>query len=143
MARVKIERPENIAFSTRIPVLVQHVNYGGHLSNDAVLAIAHEARIRFLRTFECTEMDAFGAGLIMKDAAVVYKNEGFQGELLTVEVAASDSSGIGFDLYYRMSTMKSEKEVLIAEVKTGMVCFDYDKRKPVRIPGELKIKLDL
>lgn len=141
MPRIKINCPKEPAFSTSIPVLVEHVNYGGHLGNDAVLSIAHEARIRFLKSLGCDELDAFGTGLIMTDAAVVYKSEGFQGDMLTVALVAYDISSLGFDLYYHISCERDGQKKCIAEVKTGMLCFDYERRKPMRLPEELREQL--
>ena len=48
MARVKLEIPELLPFATELEVRVGDVNYGGHLGNDALLGLLHEARIRFL-----------------------------------------------------------------------------------------------
>lgn len=142
MARVKINFPEKkSAFSTQIPVLIQHVNYGGHLGNDAILSIVHEARLRFLQHLGCSEADAFGTGLIMTDAVVVYKGEGFQGDVLDVSVVAHELSSRGFELYYRLTCNRDGVEKNIAEVKTGMLCFDYANRKPLLMPEMLRKKL--
>ena len=138
MARVKINCPRKPVFSTEIPVLIGHINYGGHLGNDAILSIAHEARVRFLQWIGCSELDAFGTGLIMTDAAIVYKGEGFQGDKLTVSVVAFDISSRGFDLYYHISCKREDTEKTIAEIKTGMLCFDYDKRRPAKVPEKLR-----
>ncbi len=142
MARIKLIFPDKEpSFSTQVPVLVQHINYGGHLGNDAILSVIHEARLRFFQHLGCNETDAFGTGLIMTDAAVIYRGEGFQGDLLHITIVSDDWSSRGFDLYYRISCNREGKEVPIAEVKTGMLCFDYATRKPARIPEKLKEKL--
>jgi acyl-CoA thioesterase FadM len=47
MARVRFEIQGPEVFRTRLRVRVDDVNYGGHLGNDAVLTLCHEARIRF------------------------------------------------------------------------------------------------
>ena len=57
MARIKLEVPENIHFKTKITLRVSDMNYGGHLGNDAVLSLAHEARVQFLKQFGYSEMD--------------------------------------------------------------------------------------
>ena len=48
MARIKIEFPEKFAYSTNIPVRITDINYGGHVGNDAILSLIHEARMQFL-----------------------------------------------------------------------------------------------
>ena len=132
MARVKIELPERFSFKTEIPIRINDINYGGHLGNDAVLSIAHEARLRFLKQHNFTEMNAGGAGIIMVDAAVQYKAEGFYGDIILVEIAVTDISGVGCDFVYRCTN--KNKETVIAIVKTGIVFYDYDKKKVVSVP---------
>ena len=54
MARIKIAVPPQFTFSTQIPVRITDINYGGHLGNDALLALLHEARVQFLRRYGYT-----------------------------------------------------------------------------------------
>lgn len=100
--RIKLEFPEKVAFSTEIPVRISDVNYGGHLGNDAVLSLCHEVRIQFLNSINCTELNLFGVGIIMGDAALVYKSEAFYGDVLQIEVGVADISARSFDIYYRL-----------------------------------------
>jgi len=131
MARVQLSMPERFAFSTQIPVRIYDVNYGNHLGNDAVVSIMQEARLQFLKSIGCSELDLFGASLIQADTAVVYKAEGFYGDVLTVRVQPTDFTRAGFDLYY---LVVNQNEKVIAQARTGMVCFDYNARKIVAVP---------
>ena len=141
MARIKIDLPERLPFSTQLAVRVQDLNYGNHLSNDRFLAFAHEARLRYLRSLGYeSELQIEGIGLIMGDAAVVFKQQAFFGDVLRIEVGAGDFSRVSFDLFYRF--VHAEKAQEIGIVKTGMVCFDYDKTQRVAsVPENLKAKL--
>ncbi len=132
MARVEIELPGRFLFSTEIPVRISDVNFAGHLGHDAVLPIAHEARVRWLRSHGWTELDVAGVGIIMADAAIVYRGEGSYGMALRVEVAAADVRTRGCDLLYRLTDIATSQE--IARVKTGIVFFDYGKRRIVHMP---------
>jgi 4-hydroxybenzoyl-CoA thioesterase len=132
MARVEIELPERFLFTTQIPIRIGDINYGGHLGNDAVLAIAQEARMRFLRGHGWTELDLGGVGLILADAAVVYRAEGLYGMVLDVKVAAADLRSRGCDLLYQLADAATGQE--IARVKTGLLFFDYATRKVVAMP---------
>jgi acyl-CoA thioesterase FadM len=136
MARVKLSLPEAFGYATEIPVRISDVNYGGHLGNDAVLSLAQEARLRFLAQFGYSETDLEGFGLIMADAVVVYKAQGFYGDVLTIEVAVADISRHGWDFLYRLTNRETGKE--IARVKTGMVVFDYAKRKICPVPEKFR-----
>lgn len=132
MPRVKIDIPEKFQFKSEIPIRISDINYGGHIGNDSVLSICQEARIQFLNQFGFTELNVDGAGTIMIDAAVQYKSEGFYGDILLIEIAIADITKIGCDFVYRMSNKKNQKEVAI--VKTGIVFFDYEKKKVVPLP---------
>ncbi len=121
-----------------MPIRISDINYGGHLGNDAVLTLAHEARIRFFRHFGYTELDIDGVGIIMADAAVVYKAEGFHGELLTIDVAVGEFGNVGCDLFYRLTNKETGKEV--ARVKTGIVFYDYAAKKTVPVPAPFREK---
>ena len=132
MARIKINLPEKFIFSTDIQPRITEINYGGHLGNDALLALAHEARARFLAAHHWSEMDVDGCGLIMVDAALMYLAEIFYGATLHVEVAVADMSRIGCDFVFRLTDRENGREA--ARVKTGMAFFGYRKRKVVRMP---------
>jgi len=135
MDRIKIKIPNKIAYKTNIDILIGDINYGGHLSNDAVLRIAHEARIRFLETNSMREMDVGGPGLIMSDAAIQYMAEAFRGNNLLVEITVDNVSKMGFDLYYNISFSNNLK--CVAKVKTGLLFFDYTEHKLIHAPDVL------
>ena len=138
MPRIKIVLPQKFHFSTLIPVRITDVNYGGHVGNDAVLSLIHEARVQFLAHFGWTELNLAGAGLIMSDVGIEFKNELFYGQPLQVQVAAGEFARSSFDLFYKMTSIASGKEVIIALAKTVMVAFDYEQKKVISLPDEVK-----
>ena len=141
MARVKIELPPRFAFSCKIPVRITDLNYGGHVGNDAVLSLIHEARMQFLRYFGYTEMNLAGVGMIMADVAIEFKSELFYGDTVTAHVTISELSKIGFDIVYKLEKEENDSVKTVALAKTGMICFDYDIKKIVAVPEEVKQKL--
>ncbi len=136
MARIKLSLPESFSFSTTLPVRITDLNYGGHVGNDTILTLLHEARMQYLHSLGYSELDFAGASLIMGDVAIEFKAELFYGDALKAYVAAADFSRVGFDLYYELLVEKEGKEVTVAAAKTGMVCFDYGSRKVVSVPQE-------
>lgn len=132
MARIKLELPEHFPFSTELRVRITDVNYGGHLGNDALLGLLHEARVQFLAHYGLSELDIGGAGIIMTDSVIVYKSEAFPNERLTIAIAATDFNKYGCDFVYRVTERTSGREV--ARAKTGIVFFDYQKRAVQKIP---------
>lgn len=139
--RIKIELPAQFNFSTIIPIRITDVNYGGHVGNDSVLSLIHEARMHFLEHIDYTELKFEGVSLIMGDAAIEFKSELFYGEKLKVYVAVSNISKVSFDIYYKL--VKGDDETIIALAKTGMVCYDYTKKKVVSIPESARKKLEV
>ena len=140
MARIKIEIPGKFIFKTEIPVRITDINYGGHLGNDSLLSIIHEARVRFLNHLNYSESNVEGVGIIMIDSAIQYKAEGFYGDELIVEIAVNDFSGIGCDFVYRVTNKNTSEEIAFA--KTGIVFFNYEKRKTATVPSEFKKKFE-
>lgn len=142
MARIKIQLPEKFAFTCSIPIRITDLNYGGHAGNDTILSLVHEARMQYLQSMGYTEMDLGGTGMIMADAAIEFKSELFYGDVVTVSVAAGNISHIGFDLYYKLEKQAGGKIIIVAKVKTGMVCYDYERKKIAAIPSAARVKLE-
>ncbi|HCM77907.1 MAG TPA: thioesterase [Cytophagales bacterium] len=141
MARITLELPSQFIFSTTLTVRVSDINYGGHVGNDAILALMQDARVIFYRTLGFAGEVSFEGtvGQIIADAVVVYKSESFLGDQLQVEIAVDDFNKYGFDMFYLITNLSTGKET--ARGKTGIVCFDYDKRKVASIPESLLTKL--
>lgn len=137
MARIKIELPEQFSFSTKIPIRITDLNYGGHVGNDTVLSLIHEARVQYLKSFGYEELNIEGVSLIMSDVGIEFKSELFYGDMITAFVTAMDFSRIGFDLYYKMM----REQTIVATAKTGMICYNYDTKKVVSLPAGVKEKL--
>lgn len=139
MGRVKLVFPSDISlYYTTISVRISDINYGGHVGNDAVLSIVHEARMRWLGSLGYTEMSAGGNSLIMADVMIAYKGEAFYGDELSVNIYVEEITEYAFDLLYRVTTLRNAKQKDIAHVKTGMVCFDYATRKITTMKDELR-----
>lgn len=132
MARIKIDLPEKFLFSTEISVRVYDVNFAGHLSNDSILSMVHEARILFLKNWGYSEVDTEGAGIIMFDAAIQYKSQGYHGDVLIFDVTIDNFIRNGCDFFFRITNKSNGKE--IARAKTGIAFFDYNSNKLVAVP---------
>src|SRR6186997_44215 len=118
MARISIDLPPSFSFSTKIPVRITDLNYGGHVGNDTVLSLIHEARVQFLKHHGYAELNVEGSSLIMSDAGIEFKAELFYGDVVTAFVTAANFSRAGFHLYYKLM----RNETVVAVAKTGMIC---------------------
>jgi acyl-CoA thioester hydrolase len=135
MNQVKIELPNEFPYSTSIPVRITDLNYGGHVGNDTVLTLFHEARMQFLAHYGVSEMNFGGTSLIMRNVLIEFRKEIFYGDSIKVHVALSNFSKASFDLFYKM--VKGNDEMIVATGKTGMVCYNYELKKVVSVPVEM------
>jgi 4-hydroxybenzoyl-CoA thioesterase len=60
MARIKIACPSSSSIRDSMDVRIGDINYGGHMANDAILRLAHEARLRWLKSMGYSELDVEG-----------------------------------------------------------------------------------
>ncbi len=141
MARIKVDLPDSFSFQTEIPIRITDVNYGGHVGNDTILSVIHEARVQFLGHHGYEELKIEGIGLIMSDAGIEYKAELFYGDKIKVSVAAGEFSKIGFDLFYKIEKISEGKTILVASAKTGMICYDYGLKKITALPDAVRDRL--
>lgn len=138
--RVKLILPQAIKFTTTLTVRISDVNYGGHLGNDAVLSLVHEARLQFLKSIGFSELDiGDGSALIMADAAVMYRAEAFHGDQIDIEVFVGEVDRSSFELFFRLVAKRDTTE--IARVKTGLVGFSYQKRSISPLPEPFRLAL--
>ena len=142
MARIKIDMPENKLAEIIIPVRISDINYGNHVGNDAFVSIIHETRMQWLQQQGYTELDFAGTGLIMSDLAIEFKNESFYGDIIEVTIYAGETARVSFDLYYQLSTIRNGVRLILANAKTGMISYSYERKKPVALPEDaLKLLL--
>jgi acyl-CoA thioester hydrolase len=134
MARVKLTIPDIKIFTTDITVRITDINYGNHVGNDALVSIVHEARMQWLVSHNFTELDIAGTALIMADLSIEYKAESFYGDILNIAISIGEITKISFEIFYEVTTTRNDKKILIANAKTGMVCFDYEARKVTSVP---------
>lgn len=138
MARLKLDVPGKIIASVKIPVRISDINYGNHVSNDAFVALVHEARVQWLKQHNYSELNFAGAALILSELAVEFKQESFYGDAVEIKISCGEISRVGFELYYRLFTKRGEEVILLANAKTGMVCYNYKMKKTVSVNDEVK-----
>ncbi len=141
MARIKIDLPDSFSFSTVIPVRITDLNYGGHVGNDTVLSLIHEARMQFLQHHGYSEMEFGGTGMIMSDVTIEFKNELFYGDKVTAAVAIAEISKVTFAIFYKLEKETAGGAILVATARTGMVCFNYSTKKMAPFPESVKQQL--
>ncbi|WP_411821412.1 acyl-CoA thioesterase [Leptospira sp. 'Mane'] len=133
MARIKLELPEVWHFSTIINIRIGDINFAGHLAHDAILSLVHESRALLFHDNGWGELDVEGKGIVVADVVITYANEAFFRDILRFDLAVTEFTKKGCDIYYRIIRVGDEKE--IARAKTGIVFFNYEERKPAEVPS--------
>lgn len=126
-------------FTTTVPVLINHINYGGHLGYDSLLSIIQEARIKWLKSVnkDSSELNIQdGVGWMVKEVHVNYEAEAFHGDVLEVAISISDASRSSLTLSYEVTNVASSAVVCTAS--TPLIFFNFAKSKVARIPEVLK-----
>lgn len=136
MPRAKLKPLAAYPFFVDIVVRTTDLNYGGHLGNDRLLSLVHEARVAFLASHGWSEVDCGGVALILGDAVLVYKAEVFAGDILRFDVAAGEPGALGFRLFFRVA--RPADGALVALVENGMVCYDYRSRQTRPLPDAVR-----
>ena len=127
-------------FHTTFVVRIGDINYGGHMGNDKLLLIFHDARIRYLQYLGYSEFDiGGGAGLLMTEAHIAFKGEVFLGDELLVGVKISDPGKVRFNVEFQVEKVPDKK--IVATGSTLMAVFNYNQRKACRIPDEFLKKI--
>lgn len=113
-------------------IRVGDINYGGHMGNDKALLVFHDARLKFLESLGFSEKNIGGPGIIMRDAHVLFRKEVYLHDVLTVDVGIENVSNSAFEMVYTVRRISDDAVVFSGN--TGLVAFDYELRRPVRIP---------
>jgi acyl-CoA thioester hydrolase len=120
-------------FSTNIRIRVGDINYGGHLGNDKYLLFFQEARVRFFKELGLSELNiGDDVSLTQAEAFISYKAEAFLGDILNVSLDVEKISHTRFYVHYQLNRLSDDR--LIGTGHTILVGFDYNIKRPVKIP---------
>lgn len=129
-------------FQTELNVQIDDINYGGHVGNERYLLFAQETRMRFLKTLGHSEVKFGEYGIVVAEAGIEYLLELFHGDKILVSISLDNISRVAFDCFYKIEKIINDELVLVACMKTNMVCYDYKEKKVRSIPNDIRKKFD-
>jgi acyl-CoA thioester hydrolase len=132
MPKVKLKKQDKYEFEYARILQVSDINYGGHLGNDSIVTIVHEARIDMLNKLGCTELNLGDnrTGIIMADLAVNYLGQGYLLDKVTVFSHIDEITSASFRIFHYI--VKDKAPVALAE--TGIITYDYQAKSIASIP---------
>lgn len=133
MPRVRLEACHSYEFIHRLTVRATDLNYAGHLGNEALLGLVHEARSRLMAQldFDTIGMSESGVGLAIADLAVNFKAEAFARDHIEIDSHIGEISEKSFRLFHRLRRGNQ----VIALVETGIVAYNYQAHSATALPA--------
>jgi len=132
MPRIRLKPEPVYEFKYHVILKPRDINYAYHMGNDTLVTLAGEARAGLFKELGFSEGD-LGDGqtaLIMGDLAVNYKAEGFLYDDLLIESHLGEITRNSMRVFHRIT----KKGTLVALAETGVLAFDYRKRRIGEIP---------
>ena len=139
MPKIKVKKFDKYEFVYKTKINVRDINYGGHLSNDSVVGLMHEARIDMLNQMGFSELNLGDGqtGVIMSDLAVSFKAEGFMLDHIEILSHIDEINYATFRIYHKI--MRENTVLVLAE--TGMVAYNYQQKQIGEVPKEFLTEL--
>lgn len=132
MAKLRLKEAGSYEYEYKTEVKVRDVNYGGHLSNDAVVGLMHEARLSMFGSQGCSELDLGDGktGTILVELGVNYKAQGYMNDKISIFCHIDDVMSTSFKIYYKIT----KGDVLMCLAETKIAAFNYDANELAPIP---------
>lgn len=121
-------------YTTAIEVRFSDLDAYGHVNNAIVFSYLETARVKMFRE-RCGDFLQSGLQFLVVRAECDYHKPIGLNDRMIIGISLERLGGASFTFNYRVH---NEEEVLFAEAKTVMVCFDPQHGRPVAIPEEMK-----
>jgi acyl-CoA thioester hydrolase len=129
---------ERFPFTHRETARFRDLDPMGHVNNSVYLTWIETARIEFLRhlgTFD--QPDTGGMAMILARIELDFRSAVGFGEELEIGVRTARLGTKSFDLEYELRTA----DRVVAEAKTVLVAYDYNRNESKEIPEEWRQRL--
>lgn len=130
--RIQLTEKSSYSHAYHTTLKVRDINYGGHLGNDAVAGLLHEARLELLRSLGASEGDLgdSATGIILSDLAIRFVAEAYLFDVIVIETEVEELKRTSLRLCHRIRRGAD----LIALAEVGVVAFVYASRRVGAFP---------
>jgi acyl-CoA thioester hydrolase len=130
-------------FNIEIPIQLRFVDLDmmGHVNNAKYLSFVEVSRIHYFKDVLGSSVDWKEKGIILARTEIDYLYPVGLYDDLYVRVACTELGVKSFVLSYQLLVKKGEKERIVANAATTMVCYDYINNKSIEMPQEWKSKI--
>ena len=140
--RINIQFTEPPIFIHSITLTKDHENAGNHLAHDKVVTLIGDCRDAWFTQLGFPNcLIETNIGIVNSDLALMYLNEAFSGETLTIELALADVNRYGGDMMMRAIRTHDEEEIFRA--KSGFVFYNYEQKCITPRPAAFNASLNL
>jgi len=131
-------------YKLKLPIQIRFADFDmlSHVNNAAYLTYLEEARIKyFSEVITRSEVDWRQDGMILARMEIDFRNPITGYNNYFVYIRCSRLGNKSFDFNYVMTKEENNSVDVIAEAKSVMVCFDYDKNQSIEMRKDWKEKV--
>lgn len=124
----------------RCPIQIRFsdIDKMGHINNAKYLTYSEYARVQYFHELTGDTIKWSERGIILARAELDFVSPGHMHDDIFVETWCSRIGNSSFDLTFKIVKKVNSADVLLAQGKTVMVCFDYKNNKTFPVPEEWK-----
>lgn len=129
---------EDYRFEHRVAVRFRDVDVGGHAHHSQALIYMEEARWKYWEEV-AGRRGVQAVDYILAEARIRYHQRVLYPDILRVEAGVESMGRKHFEMGYRL--LSGEGDLLVSGV-TVQVMYDYDRGRSVRVPDELRQRIE-
>ncbi len=125
----------DLPFTARVPVRFRDMDAMGHVNHAVYLSYMEFGRQEYFCSMSgLRDVKAFN--FIVGSVECRYLSPATLGETVLVRLGVTRFGNASFTMHYRLSEETTGRPV--AQASTELVCYDYESRRPRRIPLEMR-----
>lgn len=127
---------------TSIQIRFKDIDALGHVNNANHLSYIELARINYFNEAVGTNINWAKDGIILAKVIMDYKMPVMFSDQVFIYTRCSRIGNKSFDLDYIMVKVIEGAEIILAESKTVLVCFDYSTNSSMPMPDQWRKKME-